>query len=225
VKHKKLISGVLLLFAVLFCLPCVSAAVGTLTVTLRYADDDGKKIPVAGAGLRVVRVAAATDSGYEPVEALRKAGFSAADMVEGAPRDTTERVARETLSKGLPYLSAVTDKQGKASFAISDRGVYLVMQTSRKGTAVDFEYISPYFVEISSVGTVFRSVETYPKTEKVSAARIDDPIRDTSKTSPKTGGDAAPAVASILSGIALLLSVWYHKSVKEDGRYGRKERS
>ena len=218
-KRNFIILGTVLLLAALFCLSA-GAATGTLTVTLRYTDDRGGTMMLSGVTLRAVRVANAASDGYTPVAELQGLGLDARDLREDAPRDVAKLLEKEVTARRLPFLSAVTDRQGMAVFSVPSGGVYLVMQYSSADPR--FARISPYLVEIRADGTASRTVETFPKTSLVSPAQIDQPIRDTSKTSPRTGASplALPLV-SLFSGVALLGGVCYNgkkgKQKKGDG--------
>lgn len=129
----------------------------TFDMDFEFVDKD-VETPIGGAEFTIWQVAGITDDGrYELLPSF--AGVSAdftPDLESSSQMLKMAKACKQvTDQQGMSGTRAVTDAGGKVSFGTippEQYGVFLVAQTGRTGSAVDYKYIDPFLITLPDRG-------------------------------------------------------------------------
>ena len=199
----------------------------SLTLKTVYDPSGSKQKNVDGMELSAYQVASIGDGGAYTLDSAyasagQKAGVSADFNVNMTAADSEKlAAAMADIAKGkTAKAKATSGSDGAAKFGKLDYGVYLIVQTGKKGTAEGYETLKPFLINVpqfTSDGTVFK-VEANTKPEPTPETEPDNPKpttpttptnkpTPTNPTTPKTGDslDLGTMVGITAIGLAAML--------------------
>lgn len=160
---KKIICGI---FAIMLMISCMivpasaSAYVKTGSITVNYADEGTKieddkyieeRVLIDGAKFSVALVAIEGNGRFEWVDRIKEDVHFFHDTDEMFKQDKIEEISKELVHRfanELSIFTKTTDNTGKCVFDGLDRGIYLVWESGKEGTAAKYDYSVPFLVEI-----------------------------------------------------------------------------
>lgn len=167
-KNSKLLTVVLLIAAVLFCVPAYASLAyelpdtdvpSSLSMTLKSSDDDSKV--AAGAEITIYLVARMDTSGgfvnYEFVSEYSSCGL---DLDNKITQSMIDDLVIYTNDRGISGKTSISDENGNVVFDGLEAGLYLISAASLPEgftSFVPFMYYLPYYAEDGS-GWVYDGV-------------------------------------------------------------------
>jgi len=196
----------------------------TLTLVTKYDPNGPKKKNIDGMTLSAYKVASIGDNGAYVLESAyagagKKAGVSDDFNVTMKAKDAEKlAAAMADISKGKKAkATAKSGTDGLAKLGKLDYGVYLIVQTGKKGAAEGYKSIEPFLINVpqfgTSDGTVFKveaSIKTEPEPEKKKSEKKEPEKTKATPTdsTPKTGDsmDLGTMVVVTAIGLAAMLA-------------------
>ena len=151
--------------------PQPEATKGSLKVSFVLKDtEEGTNTAISGATFEITKVADLNWHGGSP-EYVLSDGFKDTGVdFNGMTAAESEKAAATFAGMNIASLaSATTDRNGSATFAGLDHGIYLVEETAVTGEATDYSTVEPYLVLVPGItdGEWQYKVVSNPKTEPV----------------------------------------------------------
>ncbi len=135
--------------------PALEDRTGSMTIHCEYKKDNSST-NIDGMELSITRVASVNVDPSVPyyytlLSDYAESNITFENMTASESNDAAKVLADLQDQKGISGTKDVTDGDGNVSFADLDLGMYLVRQTGKSGTAVEYTTIDPFLVMVPSI--------------------------------------------------------------------------
>ena len=182
----------------------------SMTITCDYYDED-KTTHIDGVTFEIYRVSDVTNTfgsiSYVLLDKYKHLNISFDGMTASESNEYAKSLAQET--NGADSKKGTTDSTGKAYFSDLDFGIYLVKQTGRVGTALNYTYYEPFLVIVPGISEDFtwiNDVEVCPKPTTIFVEPVVDAAYEETKEAgdPDTGDESKIELWILLIQISIL---------------------